>query len=375
MKELRIDIGGSTRGFKAATEDAIRTARRLQKELGNDPLGGFDFMANAKKVAGTPTGMLKRGLAEISAISPVAGMAMRMAFSPIAGIIGLSVAALSDFKNAQNIAAEESKVAAQKMRDAWMDAYEAIYSKDPSKEFGKKAKEEAAASVRAGVDVTDETKEGWFSRRFKFFGGIRKRAGYVSDSSGLSHLLGDKTEQEKVEDLSAMRERVARATALSALRRTQNAERKSEEKKAADEKAKKDAADRVRLEKELTDELTKQAPLEERIGILKRDANKLDNERFRAQMAGDENGRLTAQIGYLRKKKELEAAQAELAKKNKPPELAEKQMSHIDSLSSMGLITSLGAMTNPLIDVSRRQLVKLTDIHNVLKGNKDIYAP
>jgi len=87
-------------------------------------------------------------------------------------------------------------------------------------------------------------------------------------------------------------------------------------------------------------------------------------------MSGDANAKLTAQIEYLKKRHEMQAAQKEATKEG----IVKTKDKHIDELSGMGLFTSFGAMTNPVLDINRQQLVKLKDIHNTLRSQQDIYA-
>lgn len=361
MKELRVDIGGSVRGFEAAAAQAKRIGHALQGALGRDITSEMTGNMAALKVL----------INEVSQSSRVAGLALQLAYNPVVGVIRFATAMLDDFRNAQKIAAEEAKKAAKDTQDAWMGAQEAIYSKDPTRAFAARTAGEAKSGVRTGFDVGDETELGWFQKSFPFIGSIQAGASWVSDKSGLTGLLGGKTQAEQLEEAQVMREAAARGTASGALRRTRNAEQKEEAKKAAEARAKEQA----QLQRQLRDEMERTAPLQDRIQLLSEDVSGLENIRARAELTGNENAKLAAQIDLLRKKQELEGAQKELARQAKPTALGRKGMTHIDSLSSMGLISSTGALTNPVLDVSRRQLAKLDDIYNVLKGRKDIYAP
>lgn len=375
MKPLRIDISGSMRGFQIATEQAKRYAAGLQKSLAD-----LDVEKLGKSMAGSPTAMLKKALKDLAGSSPMVGGAIRAAFNPITAAIALAIGLLRDFSNAQAVAAEDAKKSAGEIRDAWITAQEAIYSKDPAKAFAQRTKAQGTAAAKGeagGFDVGDETEMGWFKRRFGFTSKIQRGAAWVSDVTGLTGLTGGKKLGEEEEELRAMREQVARATAKSALSRTQKAEAAEAKKKADEEAAKKTAEEqarlqkeRVRLQRELREETIRTASAEERIKMLWEDVVRLDRERFNAEMSGDANAKLTAQIEYLKKRHEMQAAQKEATKEG----IVKTKDKHIDELSGMGLFTSFGAMTNPVLDINRQQLVKLKDIHNTLRSQQDIYA-
>jgi len=223
MNPLRIDISGSMRGFQIATEQAKRYAAGLQKSLAD-----LDVEKLGKSMAGSPTAMLKKALKDLAGSSPMVGGAIRAAFNPITAAIALAIGLLRDFSNAQAVAAEDAKKSAGEIRDAWITAQEAIYSKDPAKAFAQRTKAQGTAAAKGeagGFDVGDETEMGWFKRRFGFTSKIQRGAAWVSDVTGLTRLTGGKKLGEEEEELRAMREQVARATAKSALSRTQKARR------------------------------------------------------------------------------------------------------------------------------------------------------
>ena len=132
----------------------------------------------------------------------------------------------------------------------------------------------------------------------------------------------------------------------------------------------------MKLQREYREELERTAPLSTRIKMLSDDASQVENAVRKLKLAGDHNGELAAQIELLKKRDELDRAKEQLAKQTKPEKLANKEMSHFDSLSGMGLMSSLGSMTNPLLDVSREQLTELQAIKAAVSApSPDIYAP
>ena len=157
MNELRVDIGGSTRGFQIATDETRRMARQMQGDLSSNfsNIGGM-----AEHAAGRPARMLHKAFEQITEASPVAGMAIRMAFSPLAGIIGLATAAVMSFRQEQEEAAAAAKKAAQESRDAWVETQEAMFSKDPAKAFAGRTKRDTLAAAKAEPAPELETATG-----------------------------------------------------------------------------------------------------------------------------------------------------------------------------------------------------------------------
>ena len=202
-------------------------------------------------------------------------------------------------------------------------------------------------------------------------GKIRQQANDLADFIGLTRLLGKKTRDEEEEELRSMREKAARGTATGALQRT----RKLEEKEAGKAAAAKDLEERNRLQEQLkeiqdkayVDSLSK----EEQINEIHKRRNDLARMISENQSKMTEANRLKAQI-------ELEKQTAEEAAKRrevKPVGLVAKEAVHVDPLSSMGMISSVGAVMNPMVDVGRRQLARLDDIYNKMGNGGDIHAP
>jgi soluble cytochrome b562 len=98
-----------------------------------------------------------------------------------------------------------------------------------------------------------------------------------------------------------------------------------------------------------------------RYTMLKLDRDDLEVALQRAEAAGDEVEQLKIKTELLGKNKaisEAEKAIHDVAKKAEPkkPAATKYTSEHVDSLSSAGLFTSEGAVSNPLLDVGRQQL-------------------
>jgi hypothetical protein len=88
---------------------------------------------------------------------------------------------------------------------------------------------------------------------------------------------------------------------------------------------------------------------------------------------------LTIKTELLAKNKAIEAdakaLRGEAAKAAAKPTAQHRAAStHVDSLSSAGLFTSAGALSNPALDIGRRQLVELQTISSAIKNVKDMYG-
>lgn len=102
----------------------------------------------------------------------------------------------------------------------------------------------------------------------------------------------------------------------------------------------------------------------------------LDNLKRKRAGTKDDVERLNLDTDIAAKQKEIKDQHDSMQKtwdKTQKKELADKQMSHIDSLSSMGLFTSYGSVTNPVLDVNRKQLEKLSIIAENTAPKKDIF--
>jgi len=396
MNELRVDIGGSTRGFEDATERTKRIAREAQQAIegqytpasfrqranANEKYGFLwdgASAANAAKAGDAVDGIhvkaskLKKVFHELKEISPLLGYAVQAAFSPIGAVIALTVTALSDYRSAMAKSAEEAKKAAQESRDAWMDSLEAIHSKDPTKAFGDNAKKQSSRSAResgGGFDVRDETEEG-YAEGIGFLGQMRKALFDFMDLTGGTKFAGNKTRSEDEDELRSMREQAARGTAASALKRGKHLEDKEAAAKtnAADLKERETLQERLEdmQQKSYLDSLSKEQQI-----------NELHQRRLEfAQMMAQHWDKMT-DVNRLKAQIELEKLTGEEALKRrelKPVGLVAKEAVHVDSLSSMGMFTSVGAVTNPLVDVGRQQLAKLDELVEIARGGQDIYAP
>ena len=72
-----------------------------------------------------------RVLHQLTEQSPLLGIGLRLALNPIVGIIMAVAMAFQSLREEQKKAAEEAKKYAKESQDAWMEAIEATYSKDP----------------------------------------------------------------------------------------------------------------------------------------------------------------------------------------------------------------------------------------------------
>jgi hypothetical protein len=172
-----------------------------------------------------------RALHEITSASPLLGTALRLALNPVVGLIMGGVMAFQQFRDAQKEAAAEAKEEAKKVREAWVEAQEAIYSKDPNKAFAGKVKEAAATNVREGHDASAETIQGQYAKT--------PVAGYYYRlQRWLAEKLGYHGYEAGEEEIQRMREGVGRGTLTGALSRSRNKEEDDEHFKEAVKNAK-----------------------------------------------------------------------------------------------------------------------------------------
>ncbi len=124
-------------------------------------------------------------------------------------------------------------------------------------------------------------------------------------------------------------------------------------------------------------ELENSVNTQTRLLMLLQDQGELQKALAKAEKDGDKVAALQLKTELLQKQREIKSARKDVAddyNKTKPA-LAKKQIEHIDSLSSMGLISSAGALTNPMIDISRQQLTQLVKIAENTKTKPDPFAP
>jgi len=467
MNELRVDIGGSNRGFEAATSETKKIARDLQRDL--DRTGGAHIPSNftsfnnlskksldlIKGVAGESGGMLHkltglfgegggaalemaakfvRAAAPISILTAAIGGAyssMKRAFElqREAGNLGLSATFLKGFGRASEelgIDPEEARgrlyrvtnkisesaegdpgamklfrgmgvtIGGNTMQGVLLQIAEAFNKITDPAERAHKAVElfgERGQAMLPILNALSEKSKGaprdayrnlftiddeQISGMAKQYATVKNAAHFVLSSfkgafQNIVSSASDKylgwflghgdaptptriTQQESPEETKAKQAEADRAA--------KDAESQSAQK----------AKERIQLQRELREEIERTAPLQTRIKMLSEDMNHADNERFNAQMKGDDNGRMAAQIEFLKKKKELEAVNQQLTKAN-APEVVAKVKSHIDSISGMGLISSVGAMTNPMVDIGRKQTSLLQQIATNTRPVADIYSP
>lgn len=460
MNELKVEIGGSTRGFENATKETQRMARDLQRDLDKSggahtpqSWGAISSLSQKSRDLIGGVGGSGGGIGSLPGLFGESGnavMGMAAKFGSAAGVIGIFTGAIAGAYSGMNAAfnlqreASNLGVGASFLKgfgiaadDQGMDPGDAtgklyrVTNKIGEAAGGDKAAKKMFSDM--GVQIGGKNMEQVLLQIAKAFDGIKdpaERAAKATDLFGrggqtmlpvLHQLIEDARsaprdtfrnlftvdDQQTAVMAKAYRgikeagESVWRTlkggfnnvvasglqavgvqadapeiTRISEKESPEDIKARQTDARAVEKEAAAKTKEHARLQRELREEMERTAPIATRIKMLAQDANHLDNVRYAAQMAGDENGRLAAQIEFLKKKKELEDAREQAKKLDKPAELAAKQMSHIDSLSGMGLMTSVGAMTNPVLDVSRKQLAMLTDIRDaVVKSRVDIFAP
>lgn len=113
------------------------------------------------------------------------------------------------------------------------------------------------------------------------------------------------------------------------------------------------------------DEMEGKVNAQTRLAMLMGDERDLKAEIAAAEKEHNEASFLSASESLIRKNAEIKQTIAELKKESekKPKHAANtRQSEHVDSMSSAGLFSSAGAVTQPMIDIQRQQLSELQGI-------------
>jgi hypothetical protein len=259
----------------------------------------------------------KKVLHEISAESPLMGAALRAALTPVTAVIITVATAFQQFRDQQKEAAAEAKRAAKEVRDAWIEAQEAIYSKEPRKAFAGSVKSAGKKALSEGSDPESETIEGQIGK-IPIVGWVTKLQRYLAEQSGY------KGYEEGEKDIASMRESASKGTLTSALRRGRKIEQLDEAKKKAAEIAKvyqeayknEDEADA----KQMSHDQIINAALQDRANLYEYISDKRTTEEERAKGIL-EISKLDLEISKQQKEIDKEGAEA----KKKSAEEAKKQ--------------------------------------------------
>jgi hypothetical protein len=289
--------------------------------------GGFLHVESAGR-------SFKKVLHEISAESPLMGAALRAAINPITAVILTVAAAFQQFREQQKEAAAESKREAKEVRDAWVEAQEAIYSKEPRKAFAASVGNAAKKAFSEGSNPETETIEGQLGK-VPIVGWVTKLQRYLAELSGYKGYEGGE------EDIASMRESAAKGTFISALKGGRKREQLEDAKKKAQEIAKiyqeayrnEDEADA----KQMTHQEQINRDLQDRADLYKYAADKRTTEEEKAKSIL-EISKLDKDIAQ--QKKEIDKEDAEHKKK-----AAEESKKQAEALRQLGFSQSIAAQT------------------------------
>jgi hypothetical protein len=464
MKELRVDIGGSNRGFQMATEDTKRIARDLQRSLDTytpetfknasvlkEKFGSIMDEA-APKVGGFMNG-IKSGLSSIrqqlggglatagaavvgaEAIrrtiefgSQVNDLSERLGISTDAvqkwgyalSMTGSDMSALTPFfsklaqardkvfsgkEGADEMAANFRRLGVsiddlknKRLEDIGMKIADSVKGQDVQqiigtlKEVGGKGATEFVAAFKEGMaGLGDEAanagaimskeaiermdaigdkatqlgltiKAGMayiltpiIDTILSIVSGIQRAAAFAGGFSagGLNgglQALKDFDKNKEIEDAKAKERGKNRASAYKADGKD---EMGGSEK--SQEKSKKEAFSKARelaeAQNSYREAVENSVIKSEKLKMLKEDELALEHALIQARQNGDKKSEYEIATKLLGKRKESKDTEKDM--------LVKKETGHVDSLSSMGLISSAGAMTNPVLDVNRKQLTQL----------------
>jgi hypothetical protein len=456
MNELRVDIGGSNRGFVIATEDTRRLAQRLTRDIGGstpDTFKGAQMMrAQYGKVFDDLKGPQGMGglLQQFAGGFGQAGAAvMQLATGPIGVLTVALTAAYAGAKKVWAIMHESFQLT----RDAQtlgmsttglqrLNLANAQQGFDPGEASGRMYRftnkvGEAAGGDKAalsffkdmGVEVNGKTMEQILNQVAEAFDRIKDpalrahkavelfgRGGQdmipilqqlAGKSAGwFSTLVADNLSDEKTDAALGSRWKkvhgffsnmwaLQKANAKEAIARVtggtagHEGEVKTPEKVTvresdADKEAKVKAAakavkDLAEAQKEYHRAEESAADPQMRLAMELGDRDELKRALAKAEAAHDEVEVLKIKTELLAKNKAIEAdakaLRGEAAKAAAKPTAQHRAAStHVDSLSSAGLFTSAGALSNPALDIGRRQLVELQTISSAIKNVKDMYG-
>lgn len=479
MKELRVDIGGSTRGFQIATEETKRMARDLQKAMDSYTPQTFKNAQAVRDRYGTrfegekeaATGIMSRLKGSLGGIREHLGGELATVG---AGIIGVeAIRQTIEFGGQVNDLSEKLGIStdavqrwnyALKMTGSSMEALTPFFSKlaqnrDKALGGGSGADEVIANFKKLGVTIGDlknkrledigtqiaDSVKGQdlqqvigtlkeiggkgavemvaaFKEGITDLGNEAAAAGAIMSEEAIKKMdeMGDKMSQlgltlkagmayilsPIVDGLMSIIHAIERVSAfaggfssggmkggIQAVRAYDEEQKANEEKSknrgknraeaykadGADEAkahkaAEKAAKEKAEAQKEYRRALEESVPYAQKLKMIEEDENAIRLAILRAKAAKDETSELKLKAELLKKQNEYRDTAEALAKSDKEG-LAKKQSGHIDSLSGMGLIQSSGALSNPMLDVNRKQLEKLVTIAENTKPKPDPFAP
>lgn len=456
MNELRVDIGGNTRGFQRATEEAVGIAKSSSAKI--DDLN--------KKSAMAYEDFWQGAIAAKEAKEIEAAEAAALAQKEIAARTAAEIAAMNATISAGTMpgswggAAKGAAGGLEKGAEVVGDVGSAAYAFDQAgKLLGKVGQDgklikgaEAAAEgladvskaahgsstiLRESMVIIREGLRGNFTRMigsfsiligaigsvvaaalavvgaadavFELLGGngifrhVRDYMGAKSGEKESAKSLEEATNAErevlhrKVEELTKlgkisdkqaeqlvkdMRPENGQAGLLKVmnvvnpLQKNGTAEEQTKQVELQKQAAEK-ARELQRAERAYRDELERSAePQQKRIMLLE-DEKELKDKIWEAAKARDNVGMIGLQTELLRKQAELKALDAK-DQKAETKAAGHWEATHIDSMSSAGLMQSISAATsNPMLEVAKQQLHHLATIaHNTTKtGTQDPHAP
>jgi hypothetical protein len=426
MRELRVDIGGSNRGFQIATDETKRIARDLGHHL-NSTLGGsiggltsgfiseeamrqtFEYgseVSNLAKRLGISTDAvqrwgyaLKQSGSDMSALGPFFGKLGSARDAALAGTkktidsfkaLGVTIDDLKS-KRLEDIGMIIAKTFeagdAQKLIGAFRDvggrgavemvsAFKSGFS-DLTKEaddlgivIDKKVIEKLAAGGERFKSLAMQMRSA-FAPFFAWFGDqIQNILDALNIATAqVADLTYGNTNGETVKSVvdaivaRKRKEEIPRADKPTGDLDVEDETAKKSEKKSDDE--------RIKLEKDYNTELERSADLKERLAMLQKDEVDLFAEWDKAADEDDYNRELKAGIELLRTQREIKDTQKQISN----PALHRAASEHIDSTSRT--FQSWNAVMNPTLEIGREQLGELKGIRqgiHTLNSKKDIFA-
>jgi len=453
MNELRVDIGGSNRGFQIATEDTKRLARDMQRSMDMsspetfkgaqmmrekygkmfDGLKGHEGMGGlTEKIAGGfgeageavmrlatgPIGIATAALAVMGETAKGAWETMKESFelSREARNLGVTTVGLQKVHQAADEQGMDPNEASGRLYRLTNKVGEAAAGDKGAKSFfkelgveveGRKMEEILNDVSKAFEEINDPAERAHKAVELFGRGGQEmvpvllqlREHGNVLEAMGISDehtdaVLGGAWKKihgffNNIKDATKTISKTILANMIEGHMGDSGEEVAAPEKVKAHEspesKASK-AADAVKHTKDLIEAqrayhavLESTANAADRYLMLLQDETALQNSLELANAAKDEVEILKIKTDLLRKQKEIaesrKAVNKEHEDKHKPSEQIKAGVSsHVDSLSGAGLFTSAGAISNPMLVATEKQLAKLEAIHGEMTRIKSIFT-